>query len=272
LEHLQRDGLDFIAAPIPSDLGDTLCFQKETTWQLEPWLPGRADFHHHPGILRLKATMSALARWHLAAARFLPEDHTREWFGSRTAPSPAVQERLARLRKISPAQVTQWERGVQQLPAGEIRTFCEELIRRLPPWLPIIAAELTAFQHEPFALQPCLRDVWHDHLLFTGDVVTGLIDASACRTENVAGDLARLIGSLVEDDAAGWKAALDSYRAHHPLSLSEEALVVVLDRSAVLLSSITWLNWLVLERRDFPNQPAALDRLQHWHRRLTALA
>src|SRR5262249_28738628 len=112
--------------------------------------------------------------------------------------------------------------------------------------------------------------VWHDHLLFTGDTVTGLIDASACRTENVAGDLARLIGSLIEDNARGWKIALETYRSHHPLSLAEEALIIVLDRSAVLLSSITWLNWLAIERREFPDQDAALDRLRHWHRRLVA--
>ncbi|MGH7199661.1 MAG: hypothetical protein ACREJB_03590, partial [Planctomycetaceae bacterium] len=100
------------------------------------------------------------------------------------------------------------------------------------------------------------------HVLFSGDEVTGLIDPSACRTEHVAADLSRLIGSLVGDERALWDAALDEYSRCRPLSQEERRLVAVLDHSGVLLAGLTWLDRRYLQRHTWPQPGRVLDRLK----------
>jgi Ser/Thr protein kinase RdoA (MazF antagonist) len=118
-------------------------------------------------------------------------------------------------------------------------------------------------------LQPCLRDVWHDHVLFCGDEVTGLIDASACRAENVVIDLVRLVGSLAGDESAAWDVALDEYQQARSLSVEEVSLLHVLDRSSVLLTGIRWVERIACEPRLADDERVALrmrsilQRLEH---------
>ena len=65
-------------------------------------------------------------------------------------------------------------------------------------------------------LQPCIRDVWHDHILFLGDSVSGIVDYGAMAVDTVAGDIARLLGSLVGNHVADWEEGIDAY---HQLTL-----------------------------------------------------
>lgn len=272
LEHVQRAGIAEIAVPVPEESGRTLVTFQGASWQLEPWLPGTADFHRHPSSQRLSATMTLLARWHQAAATFLPAAEHREWFASSSAPSPAIRERLVKLRSWSPAQFQRARQSLSLMTDAGLRQMCHDLLEHLPASLPRIQAELALLEAVSFPLQPCLRDIWHDHVLFVADEVTGLIDASACRTENVAADLARLIGSLAEDDQERWTLALAEYRRQRPVTLAEETLMIALDRSGVVLSALTWINWLLLERRSFSDHQAVASRLTHLQRRLDFLS
>ena len=52
--------------------------------------------------------------------------------------------------------------------------------------------------HEPVPVQPCGAP--HDHVLFDGDRVTGIIDFAAAKVDHVAADLARLFGESDPDD------------------------------------------------------------------------
>ena len=62
-------------------------------------------------------------------------------------------------------------------------------------------------------MQPCLCDPWHDHVLFTGDQVSGVIDYGSVKEDHIAVDLARLLGSLVEDDENAWSIGLKAYQS-----------------------------------------------------------
>lgn len=268
LEHLRLSGLKFVAVPLRTNDGTSLAHNLDhdglaDDWQLEPWLPGLADFHTCPASERLRAALAALATWHLAAERFVPEADSAKWFASRAAsPSPAVGERLALLAAADSGQMDHMERRVAQAKDSVIRELSRQILDLFRRGHVRIVAELQLVRDATVRLQPCLRDVWHDHVLFSGNEVTGLIDPSACRTESVASDLSRLIGSLVKNDRAAWDFALAEYRRHRPLSANELALVAVLDRSGVLLSGWTWLEWLYLERRPFADTDAVEKRLK----------
>ena len=76
--------------------------------------------------------------------------------------------------------------------------------------------ELRTAQRLRVPVQPCLRDVWHDHVLFVDDAVSGIVDPAAARTDTVAADISRLVGSLVGDDPRGWTVALAAYQSVRP--------------------------------------------------------
>jgi len=130
--------------------------------------------------------------------------------------------------------------------------------------------ERVSLLHVP--LQPCICDVWHDHVLFTGDRVTGLIDFSAMRIDSVAIDVARLLGSMAGDNHELWRVGLDAYHAARPLNDDERALVRPLDQSGALLAAVNWVAWLYREQRQFPDASAVARRLDEILSRLEALA
>jgi Ser/Thr protein kinase RdoA (MazF antagonist) len=242
-------------------------------WQLEPWRPGEADFWRHPTESRLRAAMHCLAQWHRAAAGFHPFPSEQPWFGRcDQAMSPAVGERLQLAGDWRSGRLAELRAALVRRPRDTFTVPGRRIVELFEQVSPSIAEELRVAGRLHIRLQPCLRDVWHDHVLFIGDEVSGLIDPSACRMETVASDLSRLLGSLVGDDAGAWRVGLEEYVQHNPLSVEELNLVPVLDRSAVLLSGLTWLAGRFLHGEEWPDQAAVLERLQRILVRLETLA
>jgi len=153
----------------------------------------------------------------------------------------------------------------------DFHRFGEFVIGSFKTAAPAIAAALQTATEWRMELQPCLRDVWHDHVLFSRDEVTGLIDASACRCENVVSDLSRVLGSLVPDDRSAWEFAVECYSQHRDLRPAELRLLPILDRSSVLLSGLTWLDRYYLQRRRFPDPESVVRRMGRIAARLSHL-
>jgi homoserine kinase type II len=108
--------------------------------------------------------------------------------------------------------------------------------------------------------------------LFTGDRVTGLVDFGAMRVESVAGDVARLLGSLAGDNHSLWSIGLEAYASVRPLSDAEQSLVSAFDQSGVVLAALNWIEWLYRQRREFPDAAAVSRRLDEVLPRLQVLA
>ena len=253
---------EFVAVPVQASDGDSLVEHDQRFWQLDPWLPGEADFWGNPAPERLRNAMHALARWHEAARLFPTTVESREFRCEDAGTSPGVVSRLQRLH--------QWQRGKllrlrRAVSLDNIGGLWPSLAHRVMSHFDRVAHGLT---HELEAamllavpLQPCLRDIWHDHVLFEADTVTGLIDPAACRTESVAADLARLLGSLIGDDSQARESALQAYDEGRSLCPRELQLVPILDSSGLLLSGLTWLDRYYLQNRSFPDVEAVLARV-----------
>jgi homoserine kinase type II len=108
-------------------------------------------------------------------------------------------------------------------------------------------------------------------LLFEGDRLTGLIDYGAVKIDHVAVDLARLLGSLVPNDTAGWQVGLRAYRRHAPLDAEEEALAQALDETGTVVGVANWLRWLYEEKRSFADRSAVARRLAELVDRIATL-
>ncbi len=272
LTQIDCDGLTIVSVPLKTADGTTLPHESGDDWQLEPWLRGRADFHASPTAERVQSVMMALARWHQLAERHVPASGAAEWFSSRRdAVSPAVGERLQILAHIDDSSLSRIATSIQAIVNPQIQELTGRIAACLRRGRNQIAQELRSVCDIKVRLHPCLRDIWHDHLLFTGDELTGLIDPSASRTENVACDLSRLIGSLFGDDRRGWDQSLNEYQRHRALTFGELRLIKALDRSGVLLSGWTWLEWICLKQRTFSDIETVVARLQTIQSRMETL-
>ena len=92
--------------------------------------------------------------------------------------------------------------------------------------------------------------------------MTGLVDYGAMKIDHPAVDLARLLGSLVEDDAEAWTIGLKAYREVRPFSAEEEELAHALDLSGTILAASMWLRWLYHDEKKIENRAAAGLRLE----------
>jgi len=261
LEIVNRSGVRQVPVPIPAVNGSTVVEVDSRLWQLEPWMPGQADFRDVPTDRRLESAMQVIARWHMAAAASANVSGRPRRPAQHTAPSPTVGERAdlvvdyqSRLSAIEDALRRETDKRFRE--AG-IRITTQ--FRRIDQ---DIAGQLASVRTAEVPLQPCIRDLWHDHLLFTGEELTGLIDFGAVRTDTVACDLSRLVGSLFGNDTDGWRRALIAYESLRPLRDNEAALLEPLDHSGVLLSGMTWLKRRCLLRTELPDINRVSERLE----------
>ena len=242
---MRRAALPFVPRVFSTLAGDTWVDHAGRAWDLTTWMPGCAD--PHPSPVHIQAACHALAELHLT------------WADRNQTPCPAVTRRLATARTwdnlvrrgwrprwndadpVTPAARTAWEL---------VQTRIGDVPRRLAPWLT-----------RPVPVQPCLCDVWHAHVLFTADRVTGLIDYGSVKQDHVAVDLARLLGSYEGDSSTIFAAGLEAYSQARPLARWECDLVNDLATTGTIVAAANWLRWLYHDGRTYSNRARVSERL-----------
>lgn len=233
--------------------GATALIHENRFVELADWMPGRADFHLHPSAERLRAAVAALARLH------------HVWSAHRTVgPCPAAVRRYQRLAQWTSTREQLLQTGLDRWPSDEQANVAFRAARLLSANRANALARLQPWCRRPLPLQPCLADIWHDHVLFIGDQVTGIVDFGATRWDYPAVDLARLLGSLLGFDTVAWAEALDSYNG--PLRTAEPHAYFELPRllhwTGQLAALVTWLQQLVLAPGPFPDPERAWQRFE----------
>jgi Ser/Thr protein kinase RdoA (MazF antagonist) len=246
---------EFVPAVWRTPQGETRIEHAGRFWDLTTWMPGQADFHALPSRTRLAAACTALAQLHATWSRA----------GSGSVPCPGVLRRLERLGQWQALLRSGWRPAFQSTTVDPVEPCAEQAWHLLGRLMPRLPARLAPWAARVWPVQPCLCDVWHDHLLFDGGKLTGLVDYGSVKTDHVAVDLARMLGSLVGDDPELRSVGLDAYRRVRPLSEEEEALMNDLDITGTVLGAANWLRWLYHEGRTYDNKDAVA-------RRITALA
>ncbi|MDQ3329295.1 MAG: phosphotransferase [Planctomycetota bacterium] len=241
LAHVAAGGVP-VAVPLPNKRGETVTWHANRWWQVEPWLPGCADFHDVPTDAKLDAALATLAAFHAATSTFraLPDD--AEWFGGPMfGAAPSVRDRSQLLAQLADRGAAMIRKNISPIDHSGFAQLARHVMLAFDRLAITISGELRHGESLTVPLIPVLRDVWHDHILFTQESVTGLIDPSACRRDTVAADLSRLLGSFVGDNHEGWRRGMEAYERHRSLTDAERTLMPILDRSGVLLSAMTWL-------------------------------
>ena len=244
--------LSFVPEIVPARDGRTVVESDGRCWECVSWMPGLADFHSRPTDVKLQAAVQAIAQIH------------QVWFLVREGPCPAIQRRYAVLTKWSELVQRGWR---PQLHATDpIAASAQLAWETLPSLVPRMLAILEPWLNRLVPIQPCIGDVWHDHILFQGDAVSGVIDYAAAKYDHVATDLARLLGSMIPDDSARIEVAIRAYTAIRPLPNPE--LVAILDRSGVVASVANWLRRLYVAEEMVADRGAVAKRLDGMVRRM----
>jgi hypothetical protein len=242
LWHVHQEGFRRLPLPLETRTHAGYVCEAGHLWELTPWCPGVADYLRKPCPAKLQAALVALAQFHHAAASFpLPN--------SSPEVSPGIAERFERLQS--------WSAGrLDELNAAIGPRDWPELEFRAREWLELVRAAIARVQPNlaknvslAAPLQPCIRDIWHDHVLYLGDEVSAFVDFGAMRPDSVA-----------------------AYQRIRPLSDCEATLVGVFDQANTVLAGLNWLEWIYVEGRQFENRQAVVERLDWNLPRLATLA
>jgi homoserine kinase type II len=243
------------------------------TWGLSTWVPGIADYWSRPTAEKLTDALVTLAHIHLQAEDFSYEDKGKP---RRMDCSPSAQTRSQRLAEIAEGGLAALRHGLRHADESQEKNLGDEALRLIERNLAVQRRAAAQWSTVHLPLQWRLGDVWHDHVLFTGDRVTGIIDFGAAGIDSPAGDVARLLGSMVGDDRERWQLGLAAYESVRPMTDVERAAVQFFDTTGTVLSAANWVGWLWPQ---FPaanpcegNRAAGVARLTRLVERLRVLA
>lgn len=258
----RENGCPFVPAPVPLSGGASFLEADDGLWELQTWQPGEPDAVP-PSPARVRAAFQALARFHQATQRL----------GGEIRPAPALVERRDRLRQLLDGEAAAALLRISDRAApphvAPLAHAAETVFRRQGQlWL----AELERLSLLSERLQPAIRDVRREHLLFVGDQVTGLVDFGALRIDTRLTDLARLLGSYCGEQPELRRSAVRAYAEINPLAAEEVARIDLIDHTGELISAFNWLKWLLLEEQAFARGPAAEARMAEISARLSQIA
>ena len=267
LRSVRNLGLRIVPNYYQTSAGQTIVTNDGQLWELSDWLPGKAANSLDVTQQQLEAGMQALAQFHLATAKTNQQPTTGR--------SPAITWRWERFQQLTGDGIDRLaaaSAGNATLPSDTVN----ELITGFRELAPRAEETLARAATLDTPLQPCLRDIWYEHVLFApeneGHRVTGLVDFGAMRIESVAIDVARLLGSYTGGDQARWSPGQSAYEAIRPLSEAERQLAVAVDLANGLMAGLQWIEWIYVDGRQFADIPGVTRRLEATRDRLAALA
>lgn len=241
-------GLDFVPVPLQGLDGRTLQELRGQFWELAPWLEGVPGSQFPLSNERIRLGYAALAAFHQRLAH-----------ESVHAVSPGLRARAAEIDGWRKSGFGHLRNALARTSGDHSHDLARRWLTRAEPLAAEILEELRAAAARELILQPCLRDIRPEHLLFTGDRVSGLIDFGAMDVDSVAGDLARLLADWPGDCPMARAEALDSYSAIRTLDVDELSVIEAFESSAALLGAGHWARWRFLEEREFFD-PNAVER------------
>ena len=142
-------------------------------WDLMEWCPGAAAFDQSPQRRKLAVMIDALAKLHRAWEPAVAD----------VRPAPGILRRLRVLQECSAAA-----------DGDQLSRRATAILRE---YVPRLWKGLVEWSERALPIQPCHCDPRHDHWLFEGEKLTGLIDYGAAKYDSPAIDLARCLGDTV---------------------------------------------------------------------------
>jgi Ser/Thr protein kinase RdoA (MazF antagonist) len=239
----QATHLPFVPTVFASIGGQSVCAEAGRVWDCCQWMPGGP--RNAPSETEVSAAAKIVAQLHEAWADEMQR-----------GACPGVRNRLRVLAENEPLL----RAGPNSLPP--VTLHLDPLLRRavtvVARLAPLAIQSLAPWEHREFALQPCVRDLRGEHILFEGNLVSGIIDFGAMAVDHPAADLARWLGDVVNSDDALFEAGVNTYRAIRPAFDAPNEFVRLLARTGAVCSVLGWLVRLAV-RREHPAELLAVS-------------
>jgi len=280
IHRARSHGVRELAAPLSTPAGATLVADTGGgIWELVPFMAGRPV--ERPSTVEVARAMDVLAGLHEAWGSDAGDGGPPR----ASAPPSSVVRRIEQARTLASLP---WSlRRDRCLPRGAdamtplVADVMETWERAIVMFTALdgtrIVRRVAGMKPAPLLLQPVLRDIWFDHVLFEGRPpggpgsdrhtrVAAVIDLHGAGVDSPATDIARLAGSWWSPDLGvacdAWlAAAVDRYSARRALGAGERAVVPWLHAVGVICSLDNWFRWVVEERRVFADAPRVRARL-----------
>jgi homoserine kinase type II len=270
LAAVEKAGFTHCPVPVWTAAGDSFVSHEGHFWEITPWMPGEppalSTVDDAKSQAFVEAALTALAQFHHAVALGAADD-------LRPVHAPGILKRLAQLTALQTGGLDDLSRqiGIRREILPELADRSTNQLHAFRAASPAVMESLRQAAQLEVDIRPCIRDIHRDHVLFKGNRVSGIIDFGAMQPDNLACDVARLLGSMAGDRLDFWEAGLAAFQGVQPFSEAERRLVRVYDASGVLLSGINWLRWIFIEHRVFENRAAVLTRFDEIAARLRHL-
>jgi thiamine kinase-like enzyme len=234
--------LSFVPKLIRTRRGNTFCDVDRRLWDVSTWMPGDAESGNDFIVPRRRAAVNALVSIHrIWASTFQAEEIC-----------PAVQRRLSLIDDYR-----QWSHS---RATGTNDSQLVTLMARLPVHLNKAELVLRPWTRQRVPVHLCFTDVHREHVLFTDDEVTGLIDFGAVKLDSPAADLARLFG---ENE----KTLAEVIREYSGITLPP-GLAETLAATAPACNLAAWTLRLLRDGDAVTNETAVRQRISNWVDRL----
>ena len=260
---LREQEIDYVPCPIAGKEKTTVASRDNVCWELATWQHGKPHQGGQISDIRLKAAIKKLAEVH-QRANVLRQDDKIVF--------PFDQRLLAAFHRAEPlpcwsmaSRVRGWQRvrdtyqnliTSQDAEWDELSFRTRQAVQKHHSFM----EKLLTLPMPHFVPQICLVDIHADHILFTEDQVTGLIDFASAGLDTPARDFGRLVGSFVGNDAERWRQALSWYREIEPLWDQEAKLASIFDRTGAVLAALGWQERLFGSPPEQENTNAAFSR------------
>ena len=176
LRHVFNAGFQHVPLPLLTQDGQSFQTLDDHLWELAPWLLGQPYDRERPQRTPRHAALRALAEFHGAASAYGT---------AKVGPAPGLQTRRRIMRQLVTGDLEALRHAVAANPDIQCHSVAVEMLAEIERALPTVEQGVERMVKVPLPLQWCLRDVKCEHVLFTGDQVSGLIDFGAAAVDSV---------------------------------------------------------------------------------------
>ena len=246
-------------AGMPGDERSLILHQGRFAWQVESWRPGQS-LRGAPAPECLESTALKLLPLYVSG-----HDFGVRWSSSTLAlestPSSAILRRADLVEELQQGGLRRLSGSAHGCGDAEVTAAVLQFAQCLQSWLRWLQLQLQPWRSQSMTLQPVLRDLRAENVLYQDGRISGVIDWDAAGIDHPCLDVARLLRSWYPYDDAARLAAADCWAKLWQLSARDRQLLSVFDASIVLLNPVIWLKRLGDNPDLFQRLPAAKQRL-----------